>query len=172
MNCFYLSLSVSIYVYIWSSWNGSPRPGGSPHGIMVKMLDCSLNVKEFVLQSHSYIHFQTNTLGKGMNPLYPSSYGLNSITAVLLQGWLCHHEGWDVINIYIYIERERERESHSGNKGYFCPRIWSLFTVPPFPRKINCDGSFHLLTAAPRTFSLLESQCFSILWSVLSPWVH
>ena len=44
-----------------------------------------------------YVHFRTNTLGKSMNPLTPSSYGLNSITAVLLQGWLWYqitHKSW------------------------------------------------------------------------------
>ena len=30
-------------------------------------------VSEFELQSRYYIHFQTNTLGKGMNPLIPQA---------------------------------------------------------------------------------------------------
>ena len=38
-------------------------------GIMVKAMDCRFIVSDFVLQSHYYVHFQTNTLGKGMNPL-------------------------------------------------------------------------------------------------------
>ena len=36
---------------------------------MVKELDSEIVVSEFQLQSLYYIHFQTNTLGKGMNPL-------------------------------------------------------------------------------------------------------
>ena len=32
-------------------------------------------VSEFELQSRYYIHFQTNTLGKGMNPLILPSMG-------------------------------------------------------------------------------------------------
>ena len=36
---------------------------------MDKVLNCNLEVNKFKLQSHYYIHFQTNTLGKGMNPL-------------------------------------------------------------------------------------------------------
>ena len=43
--------------------------GGYPRGIMVKAMDCGIVVSEFVLQSRYYVHFQANTLGKGMNPL-------------------------------------------------------------------------------------------------------
>ena len=38
-----------------------------PRGVMVKALDCEIVVSEFELQSHYYVHFRTNTLGKGMN---------------------------------------------------------------------------------------------------------
>ena len=64
------------------------KGGRSPHVKMVKVLDCGLKVSKFKLQSHNYVHFHFNTLGKGMNPLIPPTprYGLNSITAVLLQG--------------------------------------------------------------------------------------
>ena len=59
----------------------------SPCGIIVKVLDCSLKVSEFKLQSCYYIHFQTNTLRKSLNSPLPSSNGLKSIIAVLLQRW-------------------------------------------------------------------------------------
>ena len=36
---------------------------------MVKAMDCGIIGSEFVLQSRYYVHFQANTLGKGMNPL-------------------------------------------------------------------------------------------------------
>ena len=36
---------------------------------MVKVIDCGIAVREFVLQSRHYVHFQPNILGKGMNPL-------------------------------------------------------------------------------------------------------
>ena len=36
--------------------------------VMVKAMDCGVVVSEFKLQSCHYIHFQANTLGKGMNP--------------------------------------------------------------------------------------------------------
>ena len=42
---------------------------GCPPGIMVKAMNCGIVVREFVLQSHYYVHFRANTLGKGMNPL-------------------------------------------------------------------------------------------------------
>ena len=61
-----------------------------PCGVMVKAMDCGIKVSEFKFQLCHYVHFWTNTLGKGMNPPYPNSYGLNSTTAVHLEGWLGH----------------------------------------------------------------------------------
>ena len=58
-----------------------------PHGVMTKVLDCSLKVNLFELQSYYYINIQANTFKKGMNLLIPLSYGLNSVTAIFLQGW-------------------------------------------------------------------------------------
>ena len=43
--------------------------GGCPRGIMVKAMDCGIVVSEFVLQLYYYVHFQANTVGKGMSPL-------------------------------------------------------------------------------------------------------
>ena len=40
-----------------------------PRGVMVKAMNCGIVVREFVLQSRYYVHFQAITLGKGMNPL-------------------------------------------------------------------------------------------------------
>ena len=40
-----------------------------PHGVMVKAMNYRTVVSEFVLQTRYYVHFQANTLGKGMNPL-------------------------------------------------------------------------------------------------------
>ena len=36
---------------------------------MAKVRDYGLGVGEFELQSRYYVHFWTNTIGKGMNPL-------------------------------------------------------------------------------------------------------
>ena len=63
---------------------------GCPCGVMVKAMDSGIVVCEFELQSRYYVHFQTNTLGKGIEPPYPPSYGLNSTTTVLLGEWLLH----------------------------------------------------------------------------------
>ena len=46
-----------------------------PCGVMVKAMDCGIIVSEFVLQSRYYVHFQANTLGKGMNPLILPAMG-------------------------------------------------------------------------------------------------
>ena len=42
---------------------------GCLRGVMVKAKNCGIVVREFVLLSRYYVHFQANTLGKGMNPL-------------------------------------------------------------------------------------------------------
>ena len=36
---------------------------------MIKAMNCGIVVCEFILQSHYYVHFRANTLGKGMNHL-------------------------------------------------------------------------------------------------------
>ena len=42
---------------------------------MGKVLDCSFEVGKFKPQLYYYIHFQTNTLWKGMNLLIPPAMG-------------------------------------------------------------------------------------------------
>ena len=37
---------------------------------------------EFEPQPYYHIHFRTNTLEKGTEPPYPSSYGLNSMSPI------------------------------------------------------------------------------------------
>ena len=49
--------------------------GGGPCGVMIKAIDCGIVVSEFALQSCYYVHFRTNTLWKGMNPLIPLVMG-------------------------------------------------------------------------------------------------
>ena len=58
-------------------------------GVVANVLDSNIVVSEFKLQSLYYIYLRTNTLGKGMDPS-SSSYGLNCITYILLQGWIWH----------------------------------------------------------------------------------
>ena len=55
-------------IFNWA-FNDLKRVGGYPCGVMVKAMDCEIVVSAFELQSRYYIHFGTNTLGKGMNPL-------------------------------------------------------------------------------------------------------
>ena len=47
----------------------------SSRGVMVKAMDCGIGVSEFELQSCYCVHFCTNTLGKGMNPLILPALG-------------------------------------------------------------------------------------------------
>ena len=42
---------------------------------IVKAMVCRIVVREFVLQSRYYIHFQANIFGKGMNPLILPAMG-------------------------------------------------------------------------------------------------
>ena len=62
----------------------------SPFCAVANVLDYDILVDELELQSLCYFHFQTNTLGKGMNRFIPTSYRLNSTTTVLLQRLLLH----------------------------------------------------------------------------------
>ena len=64
--------------------------GRGPRGVMVKAMDCGIIVSEFVFQSRYYVHFRANTRGEMYEPPYPSNYGLNSTTTVLLGEWLWH----------------------------------------------------------------------------------
>ena len=63
---------------------------GCPRGVMVKAMACGIVLSEFVFQSRYYVHFRANTLGESYEPLYPTSYGLNSTTTVLLGEWGWH----------------------------------------------------------------------------------
>ena len=49
--------------------------GECPRGVMVKAMDSGIVEGEFELQSRYYVHFRTNTLGKGMNPLILPTMG-------------------------------------------------------------------------------------------------
>ena len=56
---------------------------GSTCSVAANVLDV---VSEFELKPHYYVHFRTDTLGKGMNPFTPICYELNCTTTILLQG--------------------------------------------------------------------------------------
>ena len=57
-----------------------------PRGVMVKALDSGIEVSEFKLPSRYYHKYPWEKY----DPPYPTSYGLNSITAVLKEGWIWH----------------------------------------------------------------------------------
>ena len=48
---------------------------GCPRCVMVKTIDCGIVAREFELQSRYYVHFRTNILEKGMNPLILPAMG-------------------------------------------------------------------------------------------------
>ena len=47
----------------------------SPRGVGANVLDWDIVLSEFEIQQRHYVHFRTNTLGKGMNSLIPSTIG-------------------------------------------------------------------------------------------------
>ena len=75
---FNLSASAVKFCIFWQKefmgishdWNYSiqsvrKRLGICPRGVMVKAMECGIIESEFELQSCYYVHFRTNTLGKG-----------------------------------------------------------------------------------------------------------
>ena len=44
-------------------------------GIMAKVLDCEIVVREFEIQLNNHVHFRANTLGKGMDPFITLAIG-------------------------------------------------------------------------------------------------
>ena len=70
MRTYWAQYRLSVKKNTKPSWKYLRR---SPYGIVANELDCNIVVSEFVLQSRYYIHFQTNTLGKGMNHSHPHS---------------------------------------------------------------------------------------------------
>ena len=52
----------------------APFAYGSLRSVVANVLDCDIVVRVFQLQLRYYIHFLTNTLGKGMNLLIPLLY--------------------------------------------------------------------------------------------------
>ena len=67
--------SIKMLLGNWSNASTQELARGCPRGVMVKVMDCGIVVREFVLQSHYYVHFRANALGKGMNPLILPAMG-------------------------------------------------------------------------------------------------
>ena len=68
---FHLSIKeISLEInFIWYE-RGQKILEEMPRGTMAEVVDCALEVNEFEFQS-GYVHFRTNKLGEGMNPLIP-----------------------------------------------------------------------------------------------------
>ena len=62
----------------------------SLRGAVSIVLDSNIQISKFEPQLRYYIHFQINTLEIDINSITPPSYGLNSISSFLRQGWLWH----------------------------------------------------------------------------------
>ena len=73
----------------------------------------------------TYVHFRTNALGERHESPYPPNYGLNSITIVLLEGWLWHwitYEGW-------YAIKETEpNQTDNNNYNEYLPQLEILWS--------------------------------------------
>ena len=68
--CISIQLFINLLVYSSSVRLNFSR-GGSSCGVIANVMDCSLEVSEFEIQSCYYVHFRTNTLEKVMNLPYP-----------------------------------------------------------------------------------------------------
>ena len=55
----------------YETWRFYDYHKGSPYGVMTNVLDSDLQVNEFELYSHYYVHFWPNNLVKSMNLLIP-----------------------------------------------------------------------------------------------------
>ena len=60
------------------------------HGILWAVLVYNTFYRFRISSKIKFRKTKFNILGKGMNPPYPPSYGLNSTTTVLLGEWLWH----------------------------------------------------------------------------------
>ena len=75
--CVCVCVCVYIYIHLLVKWEcphgvreritGHNLPNYHSCSTKVNAMDSGIIVREFKLQSHYYIHFQINTLGKGMN---------------------------------------------------------------------------------------------------------
>ena len=75
-NSLFFVFEEALYTLILISFYGDQDIyWGCPCGEMVKTMDYGIVVREFVLLSRYYVHFQPNTLGKGMNPLILPAMG-------------------------------------------------------------------------------------------------
>ena len=61
-----ISVEIPSTNFQFYSYNNKPETYG-PRGVMTNVFDCDVREIEFESESFYYVHFQTNTLKKGMN---------------------------------------------------------------------------------------------------------
>ena len=100
----------------------------NPRGLVANVLDSSIVVSEFGLQSRYCVHFRTNTLGKRYELPYPTRYVLNRTAAFLLHWYWNTHEGW-----YAIIRRNQTRSNQTKQilLRWFCIIPWRNNAVLP-----------------------------------------
>ena len=65
---------LTLLIWYYNSNEIKIAPGG-PRSVMVKAMVCKIVAREFEFESRYYVHFRTNTLGKGMNPFILPAMG-------------------------------------------------------------------------------------------------
>ena len=81
----------------------------SSYGVVDNVPDCNIVVSEFKLQSCYYVHFWTNTLGKGINPLIPISIWVEKYHYSSTKMALVLNNPWKLIS-------NKETETSSGEQ--------------------------------------------------------
>ena len=71
--CCFTVITVTLKFAIHSYLRQAIIVAGESPGVKANVWECSLEVNEFELQSRSYVHFRTNTQGKGLKPFIHSA---------------------------------------------------------------------------------------------------
>ena len=73
--CIYIVVHISFFLSFFITCSYSILMEGVLRVLMIKELDWGIVVSGFELQSRYYVHFRTNTLGKGMNSFIRPAMG-------------------------------------------------------------------------------------------------
>ena len=105
------------------------------------MPNCGREASKFELQSRYYVHFRTNTLGKGMNPLISPAMSY-STTAIILKGCPWHYitlERW-----YTIKTTQKQNRLHCMN----IPYGYITLTLITIRLEKKLDGNFTMMLRA------------------------
>ena len=132
---------------------------GSPGSLVANVPDSNIIVSKFEPQSHCYVHFQTNTLRRGMYSFILSpSYELNSTTAVFLQRQLWYqitHEGW-----YAIKTNKPNRAKHREKKKKIIVWNESGQISNEMPKVQDCDILLNGFEFQSRYYTHLQTNTF------------